>query len=203
MSVSDVAYFRSLTRVDNGRPGAPGPACRLFQPSDAVSAYSLVELMANVDGMCYMRTHRPDAAFLYAANEKFDLRGWKQLRQGKHLTLVSSGFMLHNALAAAAELAKRNIDCNVFDVYAFPLDASGILDAARRAGGAILTVEDNYIGGLHAELAESAAASGDVRVVGLTCNRIPKSAKTADEVFDYTGVGIDEVLTKARELARK
>ena len=38
------------------------------------------------------------------------------------------------------------------------------------------------MGGLQAELAEAAAEAGDVRVVGLTAGRIPKSAKTAEEV---------------------
>jgi len=103
MAVSDVAYFRSLTRteVEAGRP-----LCRLFQPSDAVSAYRCVELMANTNGLCYMRTHRPVANFLYPLDETFDLSGCKHLREGKNATLVSSGYMLHTAIEAAERLAK-------------------------------------------------------------------------------------------------
>ncbi|MBI1827082.1 MAG: transketolase [Planctomycetes bacterium] len=198
MSLSDVAYFRSMTRTDAGDGQV---ACRVFHPSDAIAAYRLTELMANVLGMCYMRTHRPDAAFLYSATEKFDLKGSKQLREGKHLTLASSGYMVHVTLRAADELAKNGITCNVFDVYAFPLDSAPILRAASRAGSAILTVEDNYIGGLHAELAEAAAESGEIRVSGITVNRMPKSARTADEVFSHTGVGLTYILERARKLA--
>jgi transketolase len=172
----------------------------VFHPADAISAYRCVELMANLNGLCYLRTHRPDAPFIYALNEKFELRGCKQLRHGRHLTLASAGYMLHTVLHAAAKLAERGIECNVFDAYTFPLDSAPILDAARSSGGAILVVEDNYLGGLHSELAEAAAERGDVRVVGLTANRIPKSAKSADEVFDYVGIGLDQIIRRATEL---
>lgn len=199
MSLSDMAYFRSMTRVDlgGGRIG-----CYLFHPSDPISAYRCCELMANIDGLCFLRTHRPDAPFLYPLHESFALRGCKQLRAGNALTLVSSGYMVHPTLKAAEKLNSDGVSCNVFDAYTFPLDAEPILAAARGAGGAILTVEDNFIGGLHAELAEAAAAQGQVRVHGVTVTRMPKSARTAEEVFDYTGVGLSKILTAAKELLR-
>ncbi len=200
MAVSDVAYFRSLTRVDTGN-GTPG--CRVFQPSDAISAYRLTELAANLRGLCYLRTHRPDAPFLYVTDERFEPGGCKQLRRGEHLTLVSCGFMLHTVLQAATRLADQGVRCNVFDAYTLPLNAAPILTGARAAGGAILTVEDNYLGGLHAELAEAAGAVADIRVVGMTPTRIPKSAKTADEVFKYVGVGVEDIVARARTLAAR
>lgn len=206
MAVSDVAYFRSMTRVDARSHLADGPAipaCHLFQPSDPVSAYRCTEQMANTQGLCYMRTHRPDTPFLYPLDEQFPLRGVKQLRKGDQLTLVSSGYMIHTVLDAAKRLTERGIQCNVFDCYVFPLDPSPILAAARSSGGSVLTVEDNYSGGLHAELAEAAAASSDVRVHGLTASRIPKSARTAEEVFNYVGVGVDRIIARAGELAQK
>jgi transketolase len=200
MSLADVAYFRSMTRVDvgNGRR-----ACHIFHPADAVSAYRCTELMANIDGMCYLRTHRPDAPFLYPFDEPFDLYGCKKVRGGEHLTLVSSGYILHTVLEAAERLAADGIHCNVFDAYTLPLDAAPILDAARASDGVILTVEDNYAGGLDAELAEAAAQLGDLRVYGMSARRIPKSAKTAGSVFSHVGVGLAQIVQRATELARR
>jgi len=200
MAVSDVAYFRSLTRTEMG-PGEV--ACHVFQPCDAISAYRCTELMANIRGLCYLRTHRPEAGFVYPLTEEFEVAGCKQLRRGEHLTLVSCGYMVHTALQAADRLADQGVRCNVFDAYTFPLDSSPILRAARSAGGSILTVEDNYIGGLHAELAEAAVAVGGVRVEGITAKRIPKSAKTAEEEFDYVGVGVKQVIERATALAAR
>ena len=107
--------------------------------------------MANIDGLCYLRTHRPTADFLYSMDETFEIGGSKLLRRGDKITLVSSGYMVHTALAAADQLAESGVACNVFDAYTFPFDSSPILEAARQSGGAILTIEDNFIGGLHSE----------------------------------------------------
>ncbi|MFQ5590400.1 MAG: transketolase [Phycisphaerae bacterium] len=201
MAVSDIAYFRSLTHVDGTSTGAGNAVCHLFHPSDAISAYACCGLIANLDGLCYLRTHRPDAPFLYRLDERFDLRACKQLRRGDHLTLVSSGFMLHTALQAAAVLAESGLTCNLFDAYTLPLDPGPIFGAARSAGGAILAIEDNYRGGLHAELAEAAAQTDDLRVFGLTPSRVPKSALSAAEVFSLVGVGLDDIARTATELA--
>jgi transketolase len=198
MSLADVAYFRSMTRADNGHGT---PVCHVFHPADAVCAYRCVELMAGIDGLCFLRTHRPEAAFLYALDERFKVRGCKQLREGDRLTLVSSGYMVHAALQAADALAGDGIACNVFDAYTFPMEASPILRAAEASGGAVLTIEDNFIGGLHAELAEASAMEARVRVVGMTVTRLPRSARTAEEELAYVGVGVDQIVHRARRLA--
>jgi transketolase len=190
MSMADVAYFRGMTRVETGR----GDSCHVFHPSDAVSAYRCCGLMAELNGLCYLRTHRPEAPFLYPLDEPFDLSGWKHVRRGDRITLAGSGYMVHTVLSAASALALRGVSCHVFDVYALPLDSSAILDAARETGGRLLVVEDNFAGGVHAELAEAAASSGGVRVEGLTVRRLPKSARTADEVFTHVGVGREQVM---------
>ncbi|MCO6436099.1 MAG: transketolase [Phycisphaerae bacterium] len=196
MAVTDVAFFRSMCHVDAGGR----PACRVFQPSDAVSAYRLTELMANLDGLCYLRTHRPNAPFIYELDETFTTAGFKQIRRGADITLVSAGYMLHTVLSAAGRLADRGISCNVFDAYALPLETDAILDAVQSSDSTILVVEDNFAGGLHAEIAEAAAARGDIRVVGMTVARMPKSARTAEEVFEYCGVGLDQIVGRCREL---
>jgi len=197
MSVSDVAYFRSLTRVD---PGSGRSPCCVFQPCDAISAYRCCELMANIEGLCYLRTHRPAAPFVYSLDEQFELGGCKHLRRGDRLTLVSCGFILHTVVKAAEELSAKGVECNVFDAYTLPLDPSPIFSVAGGSGGIILTVEDNYLGGLHAELAEYAAQSKNVRVFGMTATRFPKSARTASEVFSHVGVAFEHIVERAIEL---
>src|ERR1044072_5774024 len=57
MSLPDAAFSRSCCHVKtfNGQP-----ACRCFSPADAVSAYKITELMANLDGACSLRTLRAE-----------------------------------------------------------------------------------------------------------------------------------------------
>jgi transketolase len=193
MSLADVAYFRSMTHVKNFN-GAP--AVRYFFPSDAVSCYRITELMANVDGACYQRTLRAETKVLYKRDEQFPEGGFKVLREGRDTCFVSAGYMVHECLKAADELAKQGRKATVIDAYALPIaDAGQILSIAARSGGTIVTVEDNYTGGLDAEIATAVARSGDdVKLKNLYVRQIPKSGREPDDVLNYLDLGLKSIL---------
>jgi len=198
MSLPDVTYFRSYTRCDDG---SGKPIMHFFHPSDAVSAYRLTELAANTPELCYVRTHRPDVALLYPQDATFKLGGVSQLMEGNALTLVSSGYMTTETIKAARELEKAGVKCNVFDAYTLPLDPAPIFAAARKSGGVILTIEDNFIGAVGSELAEAAAQTGEVRVHCMTVKRMPKSGKTPEDVLALCGLSTADIVSKAKSLA--
>ena len=68
--------------------------------------------------------------------------------------------MVHECLKAADELAKSGKKATVIDAYSLPLQTKGILEIAQKNGGRIVTVEDNYSGGLDAEIAMAIAQAG-------------------------------------------
>jgi len=198
MGLPDVAYFRSYTVVDNG---FGQPACIMFQPADAVAAYHCTVLMANHPGMAYMRTHRPDVPLIYPPDEKFEIGGSKVLAEGEDLTIVASGYTVHVARKAVELLAKQGVKCGLVDAYSFPLKADPIAAAAAKSGGRVLTVEDNYGGGLWSAVAEIAAQRGDFRVWGMVCNRIPKSG-SPDEVLEFVGVAAEQVAERVKGILK-
>jgi len=197
MSLQDVAYFRSADHADNG---SGQPACVSFHPSDAVAAYRCAALMANHDGMCYMRTHRPDVPLLYSPDMTFEIGGSHVLAEGDALTIVSAGYMVHVCKDAMEQLAVEGLRCSLIDAYSFPLDCGPILAAAGKTGNRILCVEDNYGGGVGGAVAEAAAVRGGVRVESMTCRRIPKSAKSPASILAYLGLAPADIVAKAREM---
>ena len=199
MSLPDMAYFRSFARADDG---CGNPACTVFHPADSVAAYRLTELAANLSGLCYVRTHRPDVPLLYPQDATFTIGGSTKLTEGNALTIVSSGFMVTICMQAVQELAKAGIKCSLFDAYCMPLNTGEILaDGLGNNAGTILVVEDNYVGGIYSEVAEAAALTGDVKVQAMTTPRVPKSAKTADAVLASLGLAASDVVEKAKALA--
>ncbi len=192
MSLPDVAFFRSFCHVKNFNGG---PAVRYFFPADAVSCYKITELMANLDGCCYQRALRAETKTLYKPDEMFEVGGYKVVREGKDLTFVSAGYMVHECLKAADELAKNGKKATVIDAYSLPLKDRGILDIAAKSGGRIITVEDNYTGGLDAEIAILAAATGSgIKVSSLFVHHIPKSGREPQDVLDYLDLGMKSIL---------
>ncbi len=193
MSLPDMAFFRSFAHVKNfnGRP-----AVTTFFPSDAVSCYRLTELMANLDGACYQRTIREDLATVYEPDDTdFKERGHRLVREGADLVFVSAGYMLHECLRVADELAKHGTKASVVDAYTLPLDCGPILEFADKHGGKIVTVEDNYTGGLDAELAVAIATTGSgVKLQNLYVKTLPKSGRTPEAVLDYLDLGAKQIL---------
>lgn len=199
MSLHDVAYFRSASEADDGRGR---PVCVTFHPCDAMAAYRCTWLMAGHEGMCYMRTHRPDVPIVYAADTRFEVGGSHVLETGDAVTIVTAGYMVHVCREAMANLADSGIRCTLIDAYSFPLDANPILSRAVETGGRILCVEDNYAGGLGGAVAEAAAAAGRIRVASMTCRRIPRSAKTPAKIMAYVGLAPADIAAKVRSLLK-
>ncbi len=195
MGLLDVTFFRSFGTTDDGRGQ---PACVSFQPADAVAAYHLTGLMANLNGMCYMRTHRPDVALLYDKQARFEVGGSTVLREGDAITLVSSGYMISVVLKAADALAADGINCTVVDAYSFPMKAEPVLTAAAKTGGKLLTVEDNYGGGLGGAVAEAVAAIGKGTVEIMTCRRVPKSGNSPEDVLSLVGLTATDIADRVR-----
>ena len=199
MALPDLAFFRSFAhcgRVDGQ------PSIRMFLPSDAVSAFRLTEMMANVDGMCYMRTHRPDVEFLYDEDETFDLGGFKHLVDGEDVLVVASGYMVHVAKAALAIMEEKyGLSASLVDAYSIPLDTDEILKIGDDCRGQILVVEDNFVGGVADEIASAAAQSDlGVCVESLHVNRMPKSAKTPEEILQMVKLTPDDIADAAQRM---
>jgi transketolase len=197
MGLLDVSYFRAFTTVL--ADDHTSPLCWLFQPADAVAAYHCTRLMTELRGMCYMRTHRPDVPVLYEPDTPFEPGGFHVLQAGDDLAIVTAGYMVHVAQAAAGRLAKQGVRAAVIDAYSLPLSAARLVDTLRRSGGRALVVEDNY-GGLSGAVAEIAAGAGDVRLATLCCQRIPKSTLTSADELDYCGIGVTQIVDRATKL---
>lgn len=198
MGLCDLAFFRSFAharRVDGE------PMARVFQPSDAVMAYRLTELMANTEGLCYMRTHRPDVEMIYDVHEQFGLEGFKHLIDGEDIAIVASGYMVHVARQAVELLREAGLEASLVDAYAMPLATDEILQIGDDCRGQILVVEDNYAGGFADELTAAAARSDlGVMVDSMAVSRTPKSGRTPEELLNMTGLSARDIANHAQAL---
>jgi transketolase len=205
MALADIGFVRALAHARDKRGN---PVISVLTPSDAVSAYALVVAMAKFPSACYLRAVRADLPILYAEGDAFPFGGHKVLRRaGAHqgeagIVLAATGYLVHSALKAADALQARGIAVSVVDAYALPLDAAPVL-ALAGPRGAILAIEDNYVGGIGSELAEAAAATaGAPRVQALAVRRIPKSGRTPDDVLAYVDLSVEDIVEAAVGLAR-
>ena len=178
----------------------------MLTPCDAVSAYSLVLAMAAFPSACYLRAVRADLPILYGADASFPFGGHKVVRQAgpgdRRIVLAASGYLVHSCLKATEALAKAGVAATVVDTYALPMDTAPVL-ALAGPDGVILTVEDNYAGGIGSELAEAAAATrGAPLVHAMTVRNMPKSGRSPDDVLAYVHLAVSDIVARATALSR-
>ncbi|HZC07669.1 MAG TPA: transketolase [Ktedonobacterales bacterium] len=180
----------------------------VLYPSDANQAAQLVGLMADQQGIVYLRTTREKTPVLYDATESFTIGGSRVLRQSDadQVTVVGAGITLHEALKAYDQLKSEGITIRVIDAYSVkPIDAPTLRAAAQATGGRIVTVEDHWIeGGLGDAVLEAFSGvegkpptAGLPRVVKLAVHSMPGSGKP-DELMDAAGISAKHIVAAVK-----
>jgi 2-oxoisovalerate dehydrogenase E1 component beta subunit len=99
-------------------------------------------------------------------------------REGKDVTVVAYGMMVHQALEAAEALAQEGIDIEVLDLRSIvPLDVEAILASVTKTSRAVVLHESHRFLGVGAEvasvIAEQAFESLDAPVVRVAPPNVP------------------------------
>ncbi|MEU6725808.1 transketolase [Nonomuraea wenchangensis] len=158
----------------------------VLYPCDANQAAALVAEMADLEGVSYLRTTRGATPVIYEPGERFPVGGSRVLRRSAEdrATIVAAGVTVHEALAAADELAAADVPVGVIDLYSIkPVDAAALAEAATTTGN-LITVEDHRPeGGLGDAVLEAVSELGP-RVVQLGVTGLPASATPEEQLAD-------------------
>jgi len=177
----------------------------VLYPSDATSTAALVQAMADLTGIAYMRTTRGAYPVLYDAGESFPVGGSKVLRSADddQVALIGAGVTLHGCLAAADQLKEDGISARVIDLYSIkPIDTATLTAAATATRGRLVLVEDHHPeGGLGSAVLDALAGAGptELTVAHLAVTEMPGSG-TSEELLDAAGISASHIADAARRL---
>lgn len=185
MALEDIAMMRAVH------------GSTVLYPSDAVCAYKLIEAMASIEGISYLRSTREKTPILYKNDEEFPVGGSKVLRQSKNdkATLIAAGITLHECLKAYETLKAEGIEVRVIDLYSVkPIDKKTLQQAAKDTG-LLVVVEDHFPeGGLGDAVLEAFSgttvapkAESAPRVVKMGVRVMPGSGKPM-ELMDSASI---------------
>lgn len=194
MGLEDLALFQCV------------PGCVVFYPSDAVSAARAVELSANHEGMCYIRTTRPATPMLYSMADEMAIGRAHVLRSSDDdvATVVAAGVTMAEALKAADELAERGVAIRLVDPFTIkPIDAQCLRESAAATGGRVITVEDHYRhGGIGDAVAAVLGEEPGVVLRRLAVDGIPHSGKP-DALLDEFGISARHIVAAVEDMASR
>ena len=143
MPFEDVAVLRAF------------PEITILEPSDNTMLTDLMEQLTEKKGVYYLRTARKMMKKIYKDGSDFQIGKANIIREGRDVTIIATGIMVAEALAAAELLEKEGISARVVDMFTIkPIDKEMIINCAR-ATGAIVTAENhNIINGLGSAVCE-------------------------------------------------
>jgi transketolase len=147
--VEDLAVMRAL------------PGMTVVAPGDPIETRLATRALCKADGPKYLRLGKAKEPVVHLSEPPFALGKAIPLRPGDDVTIISTGAMLADAVAASDDLAKRGICAGVLSMPTLkPFDAESVVRAARRSA-AVLTVEEHSVtGGLGSAVAESLFEAG-------------------------------------------
>jgi len=191
MALEDIAALRAVQ------------GSTVLYPSCANQTANLVAAMVDQPGIVYLRTTRGATPVLYGPDESFEIGGSRVVRSSDsdEVTLVAAGITLHEALAAADQLARDGVGARVIDLYSVkPIDERTLVQAAQETG-AIVTVEDHHPeGGIgDAVLEVFADDPSRPRIVTLAVREMPTSG-TPEQLLEQAGIDGEHIARAARAL---
>ena len=142
------------------------PGMVVINPSDDIEAKAAVKAAYEYVGPVYLRFGRLAAPVINDRPDyKFEIGKGVTLREGKDLTIVATGLMVSESLAAAEMLAKDGIEAKVINIHTIkPLDEELIVAAAKETGKVVTVEEHSVIGGLGSAVCDALAEKCPVPV---------------------------------------
>ena len=115
------------------------PGMTVINPADAVEAKAAVKAALLMNGPVYLRFGRYAVPVINDTPDyTFEIGKGITLRDGKDVTLVATGFMVHLALEAAQTLAAEGISARVINIHTIkPLDSELLVKAAKETGALV------------------------------------------------------------------
>ena len=132
------------------------PNITLVEPVDKVMLKSLLPQIKDKYGVCYIRLNRKMDQQIFEDGTEFELGKGVVAAEGNAATIVASGIMLEQALAARAILAGEGMDVRVVCMHTWkPIDKELLVKCAEETG-AIVTAENHTVtGGLGSAVSDA------------------------------------------------
>jgi transketolase len=183
------------------------PGIEILSPADGEATAAIAARAVASPALRYVRLERPALPPVYQGRFAAALdAGVAEVSAGAHVCLVASGFMLHRALAARAQLAAEGIPAGVIDLFRVqPLDGQRLAELLAHYR-AVVTIEEQYLpGGLGSAVLEVLSDAG----LALPTVRLGLPERWHFEnggrtlTLDRAGLGTADIVAAARRLAAR
>jgi len=198
-TTTDIAIMRTM------------PNMTVIVPADAIETKVAVRAAVDYKGPVYVRLGRPPVPLVYEEGYRhcgnplrFEIGRAVTLRDGKDVTVIATGIMVAEALAAAEILTKKEIDARVINVHTIkPLDEEVVMKAAKETRAIVTAEEHSTLGGLGGAIAEILVERFPVPVVRVGVKDKFGESGSAEELIKKYGLTAMDIVNAAQNVVQK
>lgn len=196
--LEDLALMRSL------------PNMEVFSPLDALETAKIIKTVSFSKKPAYIRLVRPSTQNLFDPKLDFTIGKSHILQPGKDITIIGHGPILEEAFQVQAKLnlddKYKKISLEIINCSSVkPLDTSIILKSVKKTGRLICLEDHQKNGGLGEAVASLILTNNlSCKFIHLAVdNSFGRSAKTYQELYNYYGIGVNDLLSAVTSLLVK
>ena len=181
------------------------PGMTIINPCDSNEAYAAVEAAILKDGPVYLRFGRYAVPDLTSEKKdyRFEIGKGVVLAEGKDVTIVATGLMVHLALEAREMLLLEGIDAAVINMHTIkPIDTELLVSAAEKTGAIVTAEEHSVIGGLGAAVAETLSERKPVPVLRVGVKDTYGRSGTVPALLEAYGLTASAIADSARKAVK-
>lgn len=179
------------------------PNMTVIVPSDAIETAKVIREVAGFYGPAYVRLSRPKTPLVNDENYKFEIGKGIILREGRDITLIACGMMVHRALKAAEALKNEGIDARVVNMHTLkPLDKELIVESAKKTKAIVTCEEHTIIGGLGSAVAEVVSENYPVKVVRVGIRDMFAESGKPEELMVKYGLTSKDIVAAAKNVLK-
>lgn len=143
-ALEDIAMFRSIANT------------KIYEISDSAQAVAIIKhRIKNPEGLCYIRTARRPLNKIYEDGSEFVPGQFPLVRDGKDITIFTTGIMISQAIDAAKILEQDGISTRIYDAFCLSeMDIETIKKSVRETSCLMAIDNHNVNGGLASAIAD-------------------------------------------------
>ena len=192
MSFEDIGVMRSI------------PTMQIYDVVDEIQFEQAIPQLLELEGPVYVRVPRKTRPVVFDKDYKFVLGKSDVLVEGKDISILASGTMVHEAKLASEMLKQVGISAEVISVNMVkPLDKETILKSIKKTNNAIVCENHNIYGGVYSAIAELICQEYPIKCSAVGVNDFFGQVGKYDELLKAYEMTKEDIVKKIREQLNK
>jgi len=151
-------------------------------------------------GPCYFRFAREKTPVITTADTPFAIGKAYVCREGTDVTIAACGPLLHEALLAAEELEKADIEAEVLNCHTLkPFDEETLVASVKKTGACVTVEEHQITGGLHGAVSETLGRNAPAPIEAIGMQNTFGESGEPDELLTKYGMRAKDIVAAAKK----